>query len=244
MNRIAPHIGLAILALLFMVQIFSLWSGDSSQNDALNKDRKETAPATVKQFIAKTPESRDIYEIVAGRPLFSPERKEYIAPAPTLEEEQAEQTAPSGTEAQPTQQEVRVNGQEIMVYGILYLDDLRSALINNPVQTEEDTRSSRWINKGEKLANLVVDDITRDSVIFRDKNQRFIVPLRDAEKPKETAPKAAAPPKAEPKKEARPTVVTTEPKAPPAKKGKKEDEEGFIIIDTPFGPVKQPKHIR
>ncbi len=242
MNRIAPHIGLAILALLFMVQIFSLWSGGESQKNEPAIDKKETTPATVKQFIAKTPESRDTYEIVAGRTFFSPERKEYIAPTP--EEEQAEQTDPSGVEAQPTQQEVRVNGQEIMVYGILYLDDLRSALISNPVQTEEDSRSSRWIKKGEKLANLVVDDITRDSVIFRDKNQRFIVPLRDAEKPKETAPKAAAPPKAEPKKEARPTVVTTEPKTPPAKKGKKEDEEGFIIIDTPFGPVKQPKHIR
>ncbi|MBI5557265.1 MAG: hypothetical protein HY885_06470 [Deltaproteobacteria bacterium] len=243
MSRFTMQIVLVITALFLIVKTYSVWTVSDSEDISPPPAAKGSPQQQVKQFSRKTPGPKATYELVVKQNILSEERKEFIPQAKEAEPEM------KAHEPEPEVQNVKIGDQEITLYGILYLDDFKSALINNPLKSEEDKRQNRWVKIGDKLANMEVDDIQKDKVILhdKDKNQKFVILLRDEAKAKKAAqekeeegPKGHTVPAD--KKETKPTVYSTSPSSKAAGKQEKKAEEGdYTIVETPFGPVKQLK---
>lgn len=166
------------------------------------------------------------YNVIADRNLFSPDRAEYIQPEPVKESEQ------------PQFSEKNIN-----LYGVIIMENTRSALIDNPNRKPEDP-PNKWVSVGDTLGNLTVSAIEPESIILKEGGKKYQIPLyKKGEKPSSsTGPDRSKP-------AASPTVVYTEPqksssvtkKATPEANEKKKDDgtEEYKTINTPFGPVKR-----
>lgn len=232
MSRLTLLIALAVTALFLTVKTFSVWTGGQGETGVQNTEGK-TAEQGAKRYVDRPIAAKASYEPLVTRNIFSSERKEYI---PEVKETQAPPPEPE-PEPEPEVKEVMIQGQSILLYGVISMENYQAALVTNPIR-EEDERPRKWVKIGDKLANLTVDDIKPESIILRDRNLKYVILLHDEDKPKQTSSETGGV-----KKEARPTVVTASSPATSAaaKPPKEESDDEYEIIETPFGPVKTKK---
>ncbi len=236
---------LIISSLFLMMKNVTVWTNN---NPSVSRDKEQQAfnLPDVTHFFDKNPKPLSSYESLVSQNLFLQERREIILEEkkPTEELQSAPVSATeTETEPEPTVQEVKIKGTTIILHGIIFFDDFKSALITNPVKQDDDDRDNKWVEVGDKLANISVDAIEPDRIILRDKNQRLTVLLHDASKPKEMRSIKEA------NNTLQPTVISTAsaPKKPEKSTSKssqatvKNSEDEYIIVQTPFGPQKKKK---
>lgn len=239
---------LLVSSLFLVTKNITVWTQKNGAIDS-NKPQQTQPLSHVAQFFDKKPQPLSSYESLVSQNLFSQERSEIIPPEkepvkelPPEPKPEPEPETEAGPEAVPTVEAVKIQGTTIVLHGVLLLDDYKTALITNPLKKEEE-RDNKWVKVGEKLANLKIDAIEPDRIILRDKNKRFIVLLHDESKPKQA--------KSGKKSNAtmQPTVISTTQADKKARKAKrkaskssgKNNESEYIIVQTPFGPVKKKK---
>jgi hypothetical protein len=190
----------------------------------------------------KLPEPSE-YEVIVEKNLFSPDRMAHI-------------TAPQ--ESQVVAQELKISGEKVMLYGVVMVDDYKSALINNPSKGSNG-KEYRWVKEGEKIDNLKVADIQATHILLNDNELQYKILLFDAKKSqkKETAIQPTkAPEVIQSSREGSPENIKVssepaikkqsaeQPKAvsetpTPKGNGKASEDADYEMIDTPFGMVKR-----
>jgi hypothetical protein len=235
MKRLALLVILLAAALVFSIKIYGVW--DREQSVKIPAKPKTAAVAQEKQFVRRQEEPLATYEPIVGRDLFTQERKEKVAKAP-------EAAPPEPVVTAPVIREVRIAGQEIVLFGILSRGNFQSALISNPLKSAADKRESRWVKIGDSIANLQVDAIQRDRITLREGNDRYVILMRDPAKPKVAA---AASSTANGANRSSPAVISTDagsevravdkPAGGPGQTANTNKPEGdeYEIVATPFG---------
>jgi len=238
------HLALGLLllcsALFFSFKLYEVWNQDQASKSPAPP--RAAAVAMGKPVTPRTQEPVTAYEPIVSSNLFAPARTEKVVVI-------APPVPPVQTPSAPVVKEVKIAGQEITLYGTMTQGNFHLALINNPLKSASDKRLNRWIKVGDTLSNLVVEEIRHDQIVVREGSNRYIVLMRDPERPKS----AAAKPAAASTTKSNPTVIPTdagsetkmEPKAaekaagePAQTTGNTEKKEGdeYIIVKGAFGP--------
>ncbi len=216
---------LAAVAVFFGISAYSIWNDDGGDRRPAPVVSKGAAPGPdpEKKFVRRLMPQEASYDVVAADNLFSPER----------EEPQPEAVEPEAAEA-PKETEVRISGEAIHLYGVVMLDDYKKALINNPDRSSRG-RGQMWVAVGDRLSNLTVQEIRKESIRLVEGKKTYDVLLYDKDKDRL---RAAAPSAASRRADA-PTVITNAPPpkkaapvAPAATKAAKPADKR--IMDNPF----------
>jgi len=235
------NVSLAVLVVLFGIMSFNVWLKADETVPEVQTDKSSEKPLPVKSVIERTMPPEATYGIVAEKNLFSSTR---------LESAQVKQ--------EPGQ--FKISEKMIFLYGVVIAGDRKQALISNPdpaPQAGKPPLRDKWVKVGDTMGNFSVKDIRKDRIILTDGGSVHEIPLYDKNKPARQKTVAAAPPTA-------PTLVATGPAAPavaaakpaaapaavaarpaagaPAsgiEAGKSAAEGEYIIVNTPFGPLKR-----
>lgn len=105
------------------------------------------------------PPPEDQFEVIAARPLFSPSRRPYVAPA-----EPEADAPPAEPEAVAT---------PVQLVGVFLAEGRRAALLLPEAQGQ-----ASWVREGEELAGWQVQRVEQDSVELRYRDRVEIVELR------------------------------------------------------------------
>ena len=213
------NIMLALVLIFFGFKTYGVWKkgedvviGNQKTGKAALHSPKKVAEREI------LPES--YYSAVIERDLFSPERREFL---PEVSE--------SEVEADPQ----KMAGMKIALYGVVMMDDDVTALVSNP-DKKTGEKPTRWVRTGDKLGNVTVVSIQKESILLSDGTQKYRISLYDHAKP-QTRPTA---PKTE-----KPTVITTKTETKPEKPEKPKNEnisnEQYETYSTPFGTMKRRK---
>jgi hypothetical protein len=237
------NIVLTVLVVFFGILSVDVWTG----NGPAVHDRSEAADAKahppVKKVVNRITPPAANYDIVAEKNLFSPDRM----------------SSTTGASDQPQPQ---ISGHKIFLYGVVQMAGQKQALINHPIPGEvpgaRGQTEDQWVKTGDRIGNLKVAQIGEEKIVMVEDGQRYEIFLHDENKPARRQNPVTRPPAA-------PTVVVTgaEPKAPApaaagnavpppsqpasapepaaAKEEKKKQvtEDGYEIVETPFGPFKR-----
>jgi hypothetical protein len=158
-------------------------------------------------------------------------------------------------------EEVKISGEKVVLYGVVVVDDIKKALINNPLRKSGD-RDFLWITEGQRLSNLQVTKIDPEQLLLNDGTAQYSIGLYDPGKARQ---KASTPSRASssPQRDA-PQVISADPAPAPAPPRKaagaetriptqrqradapkqavsSEDDDEYEIVDTPFGPFRRKK---
>ncbi len=240
------NIILAGVLVVVGASIWDVWQAkEVIAQDAARKPNQ--LPPVAKAGTESRLQPESAYEDVVAENLFSPDRAEYI---------------PEAADPDPVEEDVRISGEKVVLYGVLMLGDVKKALINN-VDTKKDPRSQLWIAEGDQIGNLRVDQIEQDFVVLNDGTNAFNILLYDPEKSKQKARQvkprggpeivnAGAAAESAPSPNVKPGTAPNAkpglPNAAPAKpsSGFQEkvtiSEDGqYEIVDTPFGKIKRKR---
>lgn len=237
------NIGLAIVAVVLVFKAVTVWQGDSFLPEKLTTE-KTTTPKNdgakgIAPFSANKAAPKTAFGEITSKNLFSPERS---IGKPTEAVETKEETV--ATEV------LKVEGKQILLYGVILMDGLQMALISDPATKPGAAATSRWVKPGERVAQLEVAQINKESIVLAENGKKYRVELYDqTNKPRSeavtAAPAAAAPtvvstsqlPKAEPK----PSPKQEASKKVEPKKETPAPDDGYEMVDSPFGPIKRKK---
>ncbi len=232
--------GLLLLALgIGCVKIWDVWQTPSTVLAGSSPAANEKTGRAVKS----TPEKRLAidarYAEIVDQNLFSPDR----APAPPPPPESVEATP----EPEEVKAEVRISGEKVELYGVVMLDEYKKALTNDPADR---TVQTRWVSEGDKIGNLVVREISQDTVLLSDAEKTYRVLLYD---PKKIAKSGSKTPHRSPESGS-PQIVSagSAPRqatsgSPAAKTDNvskpaaSNDQDEYETIVTPFGTIKRKK---
>lgn len=216
------NIILVACAIFFGIRAHDVWTGKEKTVPKKQAERAVSRPEKRSAGRRTAPESA--YRVIADRNLFSPDRKEFIPEEPEKEKE-----------PEPEVRQLRVSGKTVTLYGVIMTDNYKSALISNPVRGD-DERKHRWIKKGDKIGDIAVADIQKESILLTEGDKKYEILLYDRKKSgtKNTV-----------EKNIRPTVVISESekKQPAVSKSKKQEssDDEYEIINTPFGKIRRKK---
>lgn len=232
---------LALLCLFLLVQTIQVWQAPAGPSEtalrAQAAGRADGAPESPTAIPKRSIAPKSAFQEIALRNLFSPERTEYKAT-------ETEAAAASETADEPVEEPLKVDGKQIVLYGVVLLKDRQAALISNPDDKTGDA-PTRWVGPNDKVGQYTVKEIAETTIILAGDARQYRVPLFDKNKSdkRRRGVSAAAPKTAG--SAAKPTVVTTQqpaaakqaPAATPAEKPAAED--GYQVIRTPFGDIKR-----
>ncbi|MDD5722764.1 MAG: hypothetical protein PHY29_03390 [Syntrophales bacterium] len=171
------------------------------------------------------------YGVVTDKDLFRPERVEFVEEKTDVAEDAVEE-------------DIRVSGKKVLLYGVVIVDDYRVALINDP-KPKSPQRTSLWVKEGESVgdSNIVVSAIKKESITLRKGKNTYEVLLYQDGKPrdkvvaaqeqtKQTAAAGSSAPEVMPgSNNAKPPGVAAKRDSPP--------ESGqYKTVNTPFGKIK------
>ncbi|RJP84114.1 MAG: hypothetical protein C4518_19610 [Desulfobacteraceae bacterium] len=238
---------LAVGLVICWMNIWDVWQTDTGMVPVVLSEEKGKA---AKSF--KTPPENGIlsdadYQSVVAHNLFSATR---TAPSP------------EAAKTEPVDEEVRISGEKVVLYGVVIFDKYKTALINNPGDQEKNIQN-RWVKEGDNIGNLKVREIHHDQVVLSDAEGSYRVLLHDPEK----APKNSVSPKSSPSSQPKvvsvgetPSSVSTSVKTTPSAASAVEkaepvrqqsskftekvtiSEDGqYEIVDTPLGKIKRKR---
>ncbi|MDA8404590.1 MAG: hypothetical protein M0Z56_10415 [Desulfobacteraceae bacterium] len=225
---------LAVALVLCWINIWEVWQTDTAMFPAAMSAEKSKGFKPFKAPPENAILSDAEYQSVVDRNLFSSER---TAPPP--------EAAKTGTE--PVEDELRISGEKITLYGVVLFGDYKAALINNPEDKAKGAQN-KWVKEGDSIGNLQVREIRQDQVVLADSETSYRVLLYDPEKIR----KASASPKSAPSSQPKIVSVGDAPKPAsaeppkPKKSGQLEKvtisaDGQYEIIDTPLGQIKRKR---
>jgi len=230
-SKIWPvNICLAGLALFFGTKTHEIWvRGEKTVPKMQVVQKSEPSSRVSKRAVKRRVSPESSYEVVATRNLFSPERAESVPPDPDPE---------------PEVKQLSGFGKNITLYGVIIMDDYKSALISNPLIKEPDERQNKWVKVGDMIDELEVTEIRKERILLAEKEEKYEILLYNKDKPvRNGKTKKAVNRRA--KKAVKPTVVMSESKKRKSGSGvskkKGSSQPGYEIINTPFGEVKRKK---
>lgn len=211
---------LAVFAVFFGLKTYGIWSAGEKTASPLQPVEGPSAQSE-KRIVKRKMPLESTYSVVVDSNLFSPDRAEFI---------------PEVSEPETEIKELKIPGKKIFLYGVIVMDDYKTALINNPFR-KTDERPNKWVKVGDTFGDFQVTGIDKDRIILVEGSEKYEVLLYSKDKPKRQA--------AVTKKQAKPTVVSAGPKKSPplprALKGKESPEAEYETIKTPFGNIKRRK---
>ena len=213
---------LALLFTFFVIKTYGVWEkGDNRTSE--NQMVEKAEPHSEKKVTKRRLPPDSYYKAVVERSLLSPDRAEFIPEV--LESEQ---------EVEPE----KVPGRKIALYGVIIMEDYATALVSNP-EIKPGDKPDLWVRMGDKLGDLKVASIQKESILLTDGTKQYKISLYDQSRPKQRSTVA---------KTAKPMVVTTpsKPKKNDSQKPEKPKHEElsndqYEIISTPFGKVRRRK---
>jgi hypothetical protein len=211
-----------------MTSIWDVWHAGTQVFPDKRSVVNEKEPMPIKKFPENIVLKESDYQNVVEKNLFSPDR----APAPL----ETEVSAPE------VEEEVRISGEKVTLYGVIILDDYKKALTNDPI---ERSNEFKWISEGEKIGNLTVQQIAEDNIQLSDKDKVYRILLNDPEKIKNSSVQSDR--KSVPSKQPEVISAGVKPQAGGNKKTKQKAEvsasadDEYEIVDTPFGPMKKKR---
>ncbi len=216
---------LAILLVVCVVNIWQTWDTEINILPEKNSVGKDLSPVNLSQKRAVRIPAESRFNSVAGKNLFSSDRKAI---------------APEEQEAEPVREEVKISGKKVVLFGVIIMDDYKTALINNP-EKRSGGIINRWVKEGDRIGNLEITHIDQQDISLNDGVNNYKVSLYDPDKSKkkESAYKQIEQPK----------VISTGGGAKkeirkPSKRASKINQSKDVqyeYIDTPFGKVKRKK---
>jgi hypothetical protein len=231
------NISLAVLVVFLGVMSFNVWLKADETIPEIQTGKSSEKPMPGKRIMERTMPPDSTYGIVAEKNLFSSNRTESI----------------------PVKQEpgqFKISEKMIFRYGVVLAGDRKQALISNPgpaPQAGKPPLRDKWVKVGDTMGNFSVTDIRKDRIILTDGGSMHEIPLYDKNKPARqvvaaaapaapavvTAGPAAATPKAAATAPAAAAKPPTEPTVSRAETGKGAATEEYVIVNTPFGPLKR-----
>lgn len=235
---------LAIISVFIGVKTVDLWIGDPFEFEKTNKNHiKQNTSQDVKEVLTPGMKAETVYEAVVKNNLFSPERKEIIAPpVPDVVAEPVVE-APPVVEIIPEVEELKIEDRNVMIYGVMIMDSFTGALVNNFVD-EKSGKRQKWVKKGEMIGDLKLEDVKKDRAIFS-KNENGVLEkyavLLYTENKKNDKPAGVEKDRNEPQ----PKILTTgQDKKSNNNESQAADsvaDDQYEIIKTPFGNFKRKK---
>lgn len=224
------------------INIWDIWQKETVDLPGIVSGKKDTIAPKKRKILKDRLKSASEYEAIVDNNLFAPNRMANIqAPDESLME---------------TDETVRIDGEKVMLYGVIILDDYKKALINNPVRNKGKNKNKKdnlWIIEGDQVGDLKVMRIGKDQILLSDGFKNYNISLYDPKKRKKL--------KSKPHKTKAPQVISaggnagsSGKKSKPAyrkaksskadlpkkhKKVSESDDGKFEIIDTPFGKIKR-----
>ena len=210
---------LALLFAFFVVKTYGVWKkGDNRTFE--NQMVEKAEPHSEKKGTKRRLPPDSYYKCVVERCLFSPDRAEFI---------------PEVLESEKEVEPEKVPGRKITLYGVIMMEDYATALVSNP-EIKAGDKPELWVRMGDKLGDLKVASIQKESILLTDGTKQYKIPLYDQSRSKQRSTVA---------KTAKPMVVTTKSKPKKSKPQKPKHEElsndQYEIISTPFGKIKRRK---
>ena len=208
------------LALIFFgFKIYGVWK-EGEVAVIGNQKTNKAAPHSQKRVAGRKNLPESYYRTIIKRDLFSPDRTEFV---------------PDVSESEVESERQKMPGKKITLYGVVMMDDDVKALVSDP-EKKSGAKPSQWVRTGDKLGDVTVVSIEKDSILLSDGTKNYKISLYDHTKPRT---RQAAP------KTEKPTVITTKTEPKPGKpekpKNEKVSNEQYEIISTPFGNVKRRK---
>lgn len=210
---------MAVLVIFIGVKSYGVWT-EGGQTALKMQAVKKSKARPKKRVVQKRMPPELAYAVVVDKTLFTPDRKEFIP------EEEPEQ--------EPEAKQLYISGKKIVLYGVIVMDDYKSALITNP-RPKTGERKTKWVKVEDPIGDFMVTLINKNSILLTKGSKEYKILLHDKDKPKRRATAT--------KKETKPKVISTAPKkSPPRSKASKKKElpDGkYETIDTPFGKIKR-----
>jgi len=228
---------LALALVVCCVKIYDVWNSPAEilpEKKAIDIAEKSKP---LKKISHRRISSESEYQEVVDNNLFSSERRTKEIENQEVEDEETG---------------VKISGETITLFGVILLDDVKKALINDP-ESKRGEKKSRWIEEGNKVGNLKVKKILHDYVVFTDGSTKYKVLLYDPEKVKKAGrgskrkKSVSAEPKVISAGEVKKAKKQTSPGTSKKAKSKKKDkvtisEDGqYEIIETPLGKIKRKR---
>ena len=222
-----------ILAIVLVVCLGNVWNVWHTRIPVLPEEKSVVIDKTSinnKKSSKSQILKESAYESVVDRNLFSPDR----APAPP----EVEVSKPG------VQEDVRISGEKIVLYGVIMIDDYKKALINNPGDRKTGSKI-QWVSEGDRLENLKVREIRAEEILLVDGADRYRVLLYDPDK----AVKSTGVSAGQRKEVTQPKVISAgvAPTETARKVKKKTEnvsaspESEYEIVDTPFGKLRRKR---
>ncbi|MGB9499669.1 MAG: hypothetical protein ACKVE4_07935 [Dissulfuribacterales bacterium] len=237
------NIFLMILLGIISVSIWDIWQKETGIiPDRISTETKTISPKK-KSMARHRPQSKSEYDVIVDNNLFSSDRMANI--------QDVEEPLP---ETQETEEPVKIDGEKVVLYGVIMMNDYKKALINNPIR-DKGNKEKLWIAEGDRVGNLNVKQISAEQILLSDGIKNYNVSLYDPKKQKRKMSKTKS------GKSKAPQVIragdesgSSSRKAGSAKKKAErsrsassdsrrnivETKDGkFEIIETPFGKIKR-----
>ncbi len=149
---------------------------------------RRTAPPEPPVKVRKN--SKQHYDVVAEKSLFSSTREEPPPPAPTLA---------AAKKAKPKLKKAKRKTRRVVLYGVVSLNGVRKALVQDPSQRSRNKKNT-WVTEGGTVAGMTVERIETKRILLTDGVESHEILLYDREKPK---------PRTAPRRSPGPTIIAT-----------------------------------
>lgn len=229
---------LAFVAMSFFIKAYQSWHQSNlspkGESDMALEDR-----FNLPEF-RWDKKSKNEYEAVAARNLFSPDRSE------PKSEKNVRKSKPENEKTISEAPAPKFVEQNYKLYGIIYQKEKTRALLKAPVK-DKNENPVRWISVGDKLNEFTVSNIHPDRIVITDGSAKYGLPIHKEKKTENMqAPvtPVVAPVDNTRKTSETPTVIGTGAESSKDSTPKSESKDGDIIIDgnkkykiveTPFG---------
>ncbi len=234
---------LAGLIVLIWANIWGVWR--SNQDILFEGGSVEVEKTGAKKYSISQPRILEdtAYDVVVDNNLFSPDRTWGVEEIP---------------EVQASDEQAKVSGRKLVLYGVILRGAYKTALINNP-DPKSNNGKYLWVKEGDMVGDLRVAGIEAEKVRMVEKGVSYNVQLYDPDKVREKAGQA--------RQTAKPEVIQTGQAAASSGSGsgsagsstvvaadKKKASTGsqpggsgaaasgdgeYEIISTPFGKIKR-----
>ncbi len=243
---------LLLAAVLYMgSEGYSVWSQgyDLPVPASDRSDRKVAQQAYRGSMTPNRIQGPAAYELIASSDLFSSDRKEYIHEEPAEEPVEVIQEAPPLKDLK----------EKIYLQGVVIMGGYKKALITNPYRKKNSDPMTLTVQENDMVEAMKIESILKDRVVVIKNNERYEIKLFDEKKPPRKIIAKSAGKNSQvvstghqadsgKKQAARPSPspsATAKPQNPGAgavkSAGKKEGEQEFEYINTPFGKVRRFK---
>ena len=221
-----------VLASIFaLTEAIAVW-GDSrnSESDSVSILSDKPSVDDYASIAQRNTIPKAYYNDIVDDNLFSPQRMEYV---PVKIKDVTEPEKEIEKEALPvTRKDIG-----IVLFGTIFLDDYKAAIISNPKNRNE----QMTLHEGAEVDGMVLYEVKKDRVLIASDGEITEVLMFDSEKPKQ---RVAVARQASPNVVTPPAIVKSVPPAthterPAIKTGSDNDEYEFV--DTPFGKVRRKK---